>query len=423
MNLNDWYDTGENIKQAVQDAVDTQDFSNLSRQIGSIFGLGGTQTNQTQRPRTYTEHRTQSGVRTQGNPAQGNQGRYAGREGGYSRDPRKINGMVTAVLGYAAAAVFAFLLLCVQAIGYFYWVRVGVTSFLLFVLMIAALAVGYSGGRKWSLASRFERYSRIIGNRTFCRVIEISSVVRRSEKSVVRDLKAMIKKGYFPEGHLDKKETCFITDSATYQQYLTAQSAYEERLAEERKSRRRSKKKVKEEEAREAAKREQAERLEKEARAREDSLSPECRELLEEGRGYIRHIRECNDRIPGEEMTDKLHRLEQVTARIFAEAERNPEVIGDLKKMMNYYLPTTAKLLDAYVDLDAQPVQGPNIVKTKREIEQSVDTINEAFANLLDSLFEDTAWDISSDISVLQTMLAQEGLTGSDFDKKHGAGA
>ena len=82
---------------------------------------------------------------------------------------------------------------------------------------------------------------------------------------------------------------------------------------------------------------------------------------------------------------------------------------------MDYYLPMTVKLLDAYEDMDKQPVQGENIVSAKTEIEQTLDTLNDAFARLLDSVFQDVAWDVSSDISVLHTMLAQEGLTGNDF--------
>ena len=77
----------------------------------------------------------------------------------------------------------------------------------------------------------------------------------------------------------------------------------------------------------------------------------------------------------------------------------------------------TLKLVNAYRDFEKQPVQGENICKAKEEICTSLDTINTSFENLLDSLFEDDALDISTDISVLHTMLAQEGLTGSDFSK------
>ena len=101
--------------------------------------------------------------------------------------------------------------------------------------------------------------------------------------------------------------------------------------------------------------------------------------------------------------------------RIFNQVEKQPQLAADLRKFMNYYLPTTAKLVEAYKELDAQPVEGENISRTKKEIEETLDTINEAFEKLLDSFFEERAMDISSDISVLQTMLAQEGLTGKDF--------
>ena len=104
--------------------------------------------------------------------------------------------------------------------------------------------------------------------------------------------------------------------------------------------------------------------------------------------------------------------------RIFDEVKRHPEVAGALHKMMEYYLPMTEKLLDSYRELDAQPVAGDNVIKTKKEIEDAVDSLNVAFEKLLDSLFADRAWDISSDISVLNTMLAQEGLKESDFDQK-----
>ena len=105
--------------------------------------------------------------------------------------------------------------------------------------------------------------------------------------------------------------------------------------------------------------------------------------------------------------------------RIFERAEAHPEIIPDLKRLMDYYLPMTVKLLDAYEDMDRQPIQGENIRSSKAEIEKTLDTLNDAFARLLDSVFQDTAWDVSSDISVLNTVLAQEGLTGSAFEKRN----
>ncbi len=104
--------------------------------------------------------------------------------------------------------------------------------------------------------------------------------------------------------------------------------------------------------------------------------------------------------------------------RIFERVEQNPESAGDIRRLMDYYLPTTVKLLDAYQELDAQPVQGENILSSKKEIEGTLDTLNMAFEKLLDDLFQETAWDVSSDISVLRTILAQEGLTTEDWERR-----
>ena len=84
---------------------------------------------------------------------------------------------------------------------------------------------------------------------------------------------------------------------------------------------------------------------------------------------------------------------------------------------MKYYLPTTAKLIDAYTELDGKPSYGEqNIANTKLEIEGTMDVINEAFGKIFDDMFQDAAWDISTEISTMKTLLAKEGLTGGrDF--------
>ena len=137
--------------------------------------------------------------------------------------------------------------------------------------------------------------------------------------------------------------------------------------------------------------------------------------MLVEGARYREEIRQANDAIPGEISSQKLDRLENVTTKIFEYVEKHPKKQPEIRKFMSYYLPITLKLVGAYRDFDAQPVQGENIISAKKEIEDTLDTINLAFENLLDGLFEDVAMDISTDISVLETMLAQEGLTEEKF--------
>ena len=143
-------------------------------------------------------------------------------------------------------------------------------------------------------------------------------------------------------------------------------------------------------------------------------LSKEMMEMVEEGKAFIAHIHQKNEEIPGEEFTGKLNRLEKIVTNIFDRVMEAPESAPDMHRLMKYYLPTTQKLVDTYATLDRQSVQGENIENAKREIEDSLDTINDAFEKFLDSFYQTTAWDVSSDISVMGQMMAQDGLTGGN---------
>ena len=234
---------------------------------------------------------------------------------------------------------------------------------------------------------RFRDYVRVIGNKGYCAIEDLARATGKKKAYVKKDLQDMLKKGYFLEGHMDAGQTTLIVDNETYRQYEEAEEARKTREAE-------------------------AARWKQETKG----CSDEVQKILTEGDAYIRHIHECNDAIPGEVMSAKLAKLEDIMRRIFAQVKKQPESADELHKFMTYYLPTTTKLIDAYQDLDGQPEYGTNVANTKKEIEDTLDTINEAFENLFDSLFEDTAWDISSDISTMKVMLQQEGLTkNTDF--------
>ena len=129
----------------------------------------------------------------------------------------------------------------------------------------------------------------------------------------------------------------------------------------------------------------------------------------------LRQLREVNDAIPDPVMTAKISRLEDVSARIFALAKKDPDKKAQLQKFMDYYLPTALKLLNTYAQLSAQDVQGTNITEAKQSIERSMDLLITAFENQLDKLFASDALDVSTDIAALEGMLNLDGLTGGDF--------
>ena len=250
---------------------------------------------------------------------------------------------------------------------------------------LAGVGLLTGGIKKLGKLERFQKYIGTLGTHTYCNFEQLSAAVGKPVKFEKKDVKKMISDGWFRQGHIDAKETCLITSNETYQQYTQTAKALEEKKQEEER--------------------------------RQADLSPEVQEVLDKGNEFLDKIHKSNDAIPGVEISAKISRMELIVEKIFERAQKHPEIIPDLKKMMNYYLPMTVKLLDAYEEMDRMPVQGENIKSSKKEIEDTLDTLNQAFEKLLDSVFQDTAWDVSSDISVLHTLLAQEGLTDDDFAK------
>ena len=509
MTKKDWYEAGDQIRNLVQDAIDKEDFSQLSSTISNVVNdtmsglekaLKDSLGNGTQQPggapgaekdSSGAQDARYGGGQTVQDQADGQTGTAGSNRGGRTQSesgdqyrnrrpyqtwttqarqeaadrirvnmekthrtrytehaqekntslvpvkaPGKVSGTVMKWVGYSCSGMFGLSLAILGAVGAATGVSLAVPVSILGVLFAGSLGLGIGGKKRLELAQRFRKYVSVLGNRTYCMVEELADSVGESSKFVRKDLKKMIRQGFFPQGYLDQKETCLITDKQTYQQYQDAQQSYEARKKAAQQSKdpgRRdgdgqyfetvfdSESSGGSENA--AAKRSGTNQKGAASGHFADSdiradLDPKCAELIAQGRSYIRHIHECNDRILDEAMSEKLARLEVVVTRIFTEAERNPEVVDDLKKMMSYYLPTTKKLLDAYCNLNEQPVGGQNIDTMKKEIEETLDTLNSAFEKLLDDLFEEQAWDISSDISVLNTMLAQEGLTGNRFERK-----
>lgn len=192
---------------------------------------------------------------------------------------------------------------------------------------------------------------------------------------------------------MDQQETCLITSNETYRQYVETQNQLKLRDAQQKKQN------------------EEKQKVEK-------KITPEVQQVLDKGNEFLEKIHRSNEAIPGVEISRKISRIELIVQKIFDRAKEHPEIIPDLNRLMDYYLPMTVKLLNAYGDMDSQPIQGENITASKREIEETLDTLNVAFEKLLDSVFEDITLDLSSDISVLHTVLAQEGLTEDDITRR-----
>lgn len=410
-----WEKFGEDIRKTVQDAVENQDYDRLSQAISDTIN--------------QAVDMVADGVKYVADEMKQEHGYSHAKYRAYSKKeykkqlkkdkkkkkieppvtllskaPSKAGAITSIVVGYTLGGIQLRALLMnflanmvVPEIGIS--AASGTLAAVSLALMTAGFSIGTIGVLKMKRINRFRAYVKAIGDKEYCDISKLTKKTAISEKKVIKDIRYMIKNGWFFEGHLDKQKSCLMVTDKMYEEYcqLEEEKALEQQVAREQ----------------EAA----LKLFEKQQAASRKALSPEVRRVIEQGDEFVRKIRVCNDAIPGEEISEKIYRIELLVDKIFDRVEQESKCVSDIQKMMDYYLPTTVKLLEAYAQMDAQPIGGENIQNAKKEIEATLDTLNAAFEKLLDSLFMEKAWDISSDISVLNTMLAQEGLKEDGLKK------
>lgn len=133
--------------------------------------------------------------------------------------------------------------------------------------------------------------------------------------------------------------------------------------------------------------------------------------MLKDGRLAIAEMKRLDENIQDAEISADIVRLEEISDKIFDQVRQNPEKLPQIRRFMDYYLPTTLKLLNAYDRAASAGISGENIDATMTKVAAMLKTIVKAFEKQLDALFGDTALDISTDITVLENMMAREGLT------------
>lgn len=418
-----------NIADLVNDAISSGDYSSLNRQItealneaadavhdsvtGAVFG--NKPFYKTEGGRTYRAETGSSYEQAQGK-ARHTDGFKEARDVMTGSDgvASPAGAYVQTILGGIGTALFSLPLVAAVAMA---GEGGGMLFFAIFLAAVTAVSGWnlFKGLRKLGMMKRARKVLKMMENRDTITVREIASAFGKDEKWVADDLQNMMRESIFTgKAYMDKEETAFMTSHTAYEQYLATMKEYEERVKAQGGS---TKSVFRQSDLKEYRKMEEAIDAREKSEAKKDArLSREMQEMVEEGKAFIAHIHQKNEEIPGEEFTQKLNRLEQIVTNIFDRVAEAPESAPDMHRLMKYYLPTTQKLVDTYATLDRQSVQGANIENAKREIEDSLDTINDAFEKFLDSFYQTTAWDVSSDISVMGQMMAQDGLTGgNDF--------
>ena len=254
--------------------------------------------------------------------------------------------------------------------GDYYWRWL--LSALMPVLLGATTGIGCLFGAQHIRTSRRMRkkIDNIVGDAKYMYIQDIASAVPCSYEKCCKHLESYIDEGVFgPEAYLDMRRKCLVVSG----------KAPDPEPKKPRKAK---------------------------------AAKPAAAQEKDEYQKILDELRRVNDEIPDEEMTDKISRLEAVSTKIFEQAKADPEKLPQMRKFMDYYLPTSLKLLNTYAELDKQGVEGENITESKHRIERTMDTLVKAFETQLDKLFASDALDVSTDIDVMENMLRADGLTG-----------
>ncbi len=251
----------------------------------------------------------------------------------------------------------------------------------LMVILINAL-MATMAVREIRFYKRYDHYQNILRFRNIEIVNDLAEMLEIDRSIVEKDLEKSIKRKLIPQGHFGRNNVIFMVSDHVFDEYSKKRAVYDRyfrKLIEERE--------------------------------RMGNQTKETREILEQGEEYIGKIRDSNDIIKDKEFSDKLDRMEKIVSAIFHEVEINPAQASKLGVFMSYYLPTTEKLLETYIELNERSVKGRSVEKTQSDIANALDSINNAYEGLLERFYQEQERDITGEIFAMETIMKQEGLS------------
>lgn len=397
---------GEQFQNVIQDAVDSMDFSELSRNIQNAVSRTQEEIlKQVQKQKekvnekSFSEkekksHRYSSDSRIRKPVMDRQPGDWK------KRLPGRWSGSFASILGGSGLAIFGLLSLGFGLAGLGLAGVSGIVSTTVvvtesvFVPLTLLSSIFFIWGRKTEKRTkRIKEYDRAWKGQSYIMLEELAARTGYGLKVIRKDLHFLLEKQVFPQARLDEKQTCFMLTNEEGEQYDAAVKAREEREKEKQEEQI----KVKKEEERKKELTPQERRLE---------------ELQASAGRYLEEIREKKEHITTPDVREKIAHLEMLLGRIFLCVKKYPDNLSEIDRLTEYYLPSVLKLIRVYEDMEKQPIQSANILKTRMEITESLSMVNQALETMYDDLFQDVALDISSDIKVLETMLAKDGWGG-----------
>ena len=236
---------------------------------------------------------------------------------------------------------------------------------------LGGLALTWAGTQRGKQAKRFRKYLALIGRRESVSITTLAQAMPVSFRKACHDLQDMLDQGILETGYLDMSTARLILSDEGVQEPPQPEAQKEE--------------------------------------------APEEEPLdMNDDNAVLGEIRRLNEDIDDEVMSRKIDRIGEITGKIFAFQKQHPNRAGQLRSFLNYYLPTTLKILKAYARMEEQGIEGENIRSAKVRIEGMMDKVVDGFEAQLDKLFQDDAMDIATDVQVLEQMLEKDGLSGGD---------
>ena len=337
-----------------------------------LFGVGGGEKKQQAAPPPLNETAGQRTSERVGRQAsQPTRARKTVHQVMKAPSQKKSTARTLMIVGAILAAVG--LVACAEPVEMIVWSK---DLFLYLEDLLSALAMLVGGGAMLGSGlamnrsmKRYAQYFAVMGDRPAMSVEELARVTGFSQRRVTKDLQAMISKGYFGgKAYLNRELGYFFRSSQADEDWQRRQEEAEEAAAPPKEA--------------------------------EEGYS-----------GILRNIRRANDRIADPALSAKIDRLEEVTAKIFQAVEADPKKRSSIDTFLNYYLPTTQKLLDSYAEFEATGVEGANLGQAKDRIEKTMDSIVAGFEHQLDELYKMDAMNVDSDIRVMETMLRRDTAT------------
>lgn len=292
---------------------------------------------------------------------------------------------------------FVEMTLCVVAtLIYFYFLFIGIgtavfsdelfavgafisgISLAIFLINICLIAKFFSA-IKYKM--RFDIYIELLGFKSLDYVEDLALCSKQKEPTVIKDLNCAIKQKLIPQGHFTRDNLVFMVSDTIYNRYMEKPTVYDRYFQKQL-----------------------------EARHRVKSRTKRINQIMETGEQYIKKLNDFKTLVKDKAVSRKIERLNNVVSMIFHEIDVNPSQINSLGVFLNYYLPTTEKLLDTYVSITEKKISVSNLATAQKEIEDSLNTIINSYEVILEQLYEEYEMDIASDIAAMELVMKKEGL-------------